>query len=47
MESELVTQALFAAVWRREPKSTVLIHSDSNNVLAMVHEVNHSIMVHS
>jgi len=28
MESELGTQPLFAAVWRRKPKYTVLIHSD-------------------
>lgn len=28
MESELVTQALLSAVWRRKPKSLVLIHSD-------------------
>ncbi|MGB0784377.1 MAG: IS3 family transposase, partial [Marinomonas sp.] len=28
MESDLVTQALLSAVWRRKPKSTVLIHSD-------------------
>ena len=28
MESELVTPALLAAVWRRKPKMQVLIHSD-------------------
>nr|WP_087505662.1 IS3 family transposase [Neiella marina] len=31
MESELVTQALLAAVWRRKPKSEVLIHSDQGS----------------
>ena len=31
MESELVTQALLSAVWRRKPKSTVLIHSDQGS----------------
>lgn len=31
MESELVTQALLAAVWRRKPKNTVLIHSDQGS----------------
>ena len=31
MESELVTQALLSAVWRRKPKDTVLIHSDQGS----------------
>jgi putative transposase len=31
MESELVTQALLAAVWRRKPKKQVLIHSDQGS----------------
>tara|TARA_Y100000296_G_scaffold84505_1_gene117992 strand:+ start:448 stop:672 length:225 start_codon:yes stop_codon:yes gene_type:complete len=31
MESELVTQALLAAVWRRKPKNQVLIHSDQGS----------------
>lgn len=31
MESELVTQALLSAVWRRKPKSPVLIHSDQGS----------------
>ncbi|MBS9993466.1 hypothetical protein J4H55_13175 [Vibrio alginolyticus] len=28
---ELVTQALLVAVWRRKPKSIVLIHSDQGS----------------
>ena len=44
MESELVTQARLSAVWRRKPKSTVLIHSDSNNVFAVFISVNHPLM---
>lgn len=31
METELVTQALLSAVWRRKPKSSVLIHSDQGS----------------
>jgi putative transposase len=31
MESELVTQALLAAVWRRKPAEPVLIHSDQGS----------------
>ena len=31
MESELVTQALLAAVWRRKPVEPVLIHSDQGS----------------
>jgi putative transposase len=31
METELVTQALLAAVWRRKPQAQVLIHSDQGS----------------
>jgi putative transposase len=31
MESELVTQALLSAVWRRKPTAQVLIHSDQGS----------------
>jgi len=31
MESELVTQALLAAVWRRKPNQQSLIHSDQGS----------------
>ena len=31
---DIVLDALLMAVWRRRPKSTVMIHSDSENVTA-------------
>lgn len=31
MEKDLVLQALLAAVWRRKPKQTVLVHSDQGS----------------
>jgi len=34
MDRELALNALLMAVWRRQPKQTVMVHSDSNNVSA-------------
>jgi putative transposase len=34
MTTELALQALLAAVWRRKPKAKVMIHSDSQKIVA-------------
>jgi putative transposase len=34
IDRELAMNALLMAVWRRQPKNTVMVHSDSNNVHA-------------
>jgi putative transposase len=34
IDRELAINALLMAVWRRQPKNTVMVHSDSNNVHA-------------
>lgn len=34
MTTELALQALLTAVWRRKPKGTVLVHSDSHTIEA-------------
>jgi len=34
LAKELVVDALLMAVWRRKPQSKVVVHSDSENVIA-------------
>jgi putative transposase len=34
MTSDLALQALLMAVWRRKPKTRVMIHSDSQKMVA-------------
>jgi len=34
IDRELAMNALLMAIWRRQPKNTVMVHSDSKNVVA-------------
>ena len=47
MKAQLVCDALKMAVWQRQPKAGLIVHSDSNNAFALFHCVNHSLMFHA
>jgi len=47
-DAKLAKQALINAIAKHQPTtSALLFHSDSNNVTALFHDGNHSLMVHA